>query len=125
VNKTIALLLALAVSASTIAQSTAPSTSYTKMNGNKTKFTSYHENGKIKEIGYFLNENKDGVWEHYNESGVKTSEANFTNGVKDGNWSIWNESGVLTYLMVYEDGKRILTTQWDEAGKLIAGMQTK
>lgn len=120
--KTLALLLAVMMNLSVIAQGTTPT--YNKVNG-MIKVTKYHENGKVKEIGYFMEDKKEGVWESYNESGLKISEATYTNGLKEGNWSVWNESGVLLYHMVYENGKRILATQWDDNGNLIAGVQAK
>jgi len=119
--KTVALILALMINLSVIAQ--APS--YTKVNGSTVKVTWYHENGKVKETGYFTDGKKEGTWVQYNEEGMKVSEANFKSDVKEGNWSVWNDQGTLTYHMVYENGKRILTTQWDESGNLIAGVQTK
>ena len=119
--KTLAFVLALLINVSVIAQGSTPT--YVKVSTNKVKVTWFHANGEVKEIGYFVNNTKDGVWETYNEKGVKTSEASFTNGVKDGNWSIYNEDGNLTYHMVYEDGKRVIATQWDSNGDLIAGKQ--
>ncbi len=120
--KTTALLLALMINLSVFAQG---SPSYTQVNSNTVKVVWYHENGEVRETGYFLNGDKNGVWEQFNEKGVKISEANFSAGVKDGNWSVWNDQGALTYYMLYENGKRILTTQWDDSGKLIAGTQAK
>ena len=119
--KTTALLLALLINASVIAQGSTPS--YVKVTSNKVKVTWYHDNGNVKESGYFVNNSKDGVWETFTENGIKTSEANYSNGMKDGNWTIWNEEGNLTYHIVYEDGKRVLATQWDDNGALIAGKQ--
>ncbi len=120
--KTLALILAVMINVSVIAQSTAPT--YNKENG-LLKVTQYHDNGLVKQVGYFMEDKKVGVWEHFNESGVKISEASYTNGVKDGTWSVWNENGVMLYHMVYENGKRILATQWDDNGNLIAGVQAK
>lgn len=120
--KTLALFLALAMTTSVFAQS---SPTYKKLSSSTVKVTWYHANGSVKETGYFINNIKDGVWETYNENGVKTSEANYSAGIKNGNWSIWNEQGVLTYHMVYENGKRVLATQWDDNGELIAGKQDK
>lgn len=123
--KTLALILAIAMNLNVIAQGTTPPATYNKVNGNLLKVTMYHENGKVKEVGYFNEDKKTGIWEHYNENGLKISEASYTNGVKDGNWSVWNENGVMLYHMVYENGKRILATQWDDNGNLIAGVQAK
>jgi antitoxin component YwqK of YwqJK toxin-antitoxin module len=119
--KTTALILALLINVSVIGQGFTPS--YVKVSKNKVRVTWYHANGEVKEIGYFLNDTKDGIWESFNESGTKTSEASYSNGVKDGNWTIWNDNGILTYHIVYENGKRVIATQWDSNGDLIAGKQ--
>lgn len=121
IMKTLALILAVMINVSVIAQ-TAPT--YNKVNG-MIKITKYHDNGSIKEIGYFIDDKKAGVWENFNEKGVKVAEASYTNGVKDGNWSVWNDKGVMLYHMVYDNGKRVLATQWDDNGTLIAGVQAK
>lgn len=118
--KTLAFILAVMINVSVIAQTTAPT--YNKVNG-MLKVTSYHENGNVKEVGYFIDDKKVGVWENFNESGIKVAEASYTNGVKDGNWSVWNDKGVMLYHMVYDNGKRVLATQWDENGTLVAGVQ--
>lgn len=119
--KTLALILALLINVSVIAQGSTPS--YTKISQNKTKVTWFYDNGQVKETGYFVNNTKDGVWETYSENGTKTSEANYSNGVKNGNWNMWNEEGNLTYHIVYENGKRVIATQWDGNGELVAGKQ--
>lgn len=121
--KTLALLLALLINASLIAQVSSPT--YVKVSSNKVKVTWFHENGQVKETGYFIDDKKDGVWEHFNEKGIKISEASYNDGMKDGNWSVWNENGVMLYHLVYENGKRKLATQWDDQGNLIAGVQAK
>jgi len=119
--KTLAFVLALLINISVIAQSSTPT--YVKVSTNKVKVTWFHANGQVKETGYFIDDKKDGVWETFNEKGIKTSEASYSNGLKDGNWSIYNEEGNLTYHMVYEVGKRVIATQWNENGELIAGKQ--
>jgi antitoxin component YwqK of YwqJK toxin-antitoxin module len=121
--KTIAFILALLINASVIAQSSSPT--YVKVSTNKVKVTWFYENGQVKETGFFIDDKKDGVWEHFNEKGIKVSEASYTEGIKDGNWSVWNENGVMLYHLVYENGKRKLATQWDDQGNLIAGVQAK
>lgn len=118
--KTLALILALTISGGLFAQS---KPTYTQINSNTVKVTWYHDNGNIRETGFFTNDKKDGIWISFDENGKKLSEASFNKGEKDGNWTFWNEQGAVTFHMVYDNGKRLLATQWDENGKLIAGKQ--
>lgn len=93
--------------------------------GKLMKVTWYHTNGVVRETGYFLNGEKHGQWMTFDESGKKLSEANYKEGQKDGNWSVWHDNGTVRYHMVYSNNKRIMVTEWDNAGNLIAGVQAK
>lgn len=78
----------------------------TVIKGEFTYFTSYHQNGKIKETGCFLNELRHGEWKQYDEKGNEISVAYFENGNKDGEWQIYAPDQNVTYIISYEDGKK-------------------
>ncbi|HCA83685.1 MAG TPA: membrane-binding protein [Flavobacteriales bacterium] len=128
--KTIALIIALTFSGSLMAQNGTLASGMEKpvvekLNNGTIKATYYYENGNVRETGYFLNGQKHGTWVSFDEKGNKQMEANWKNGEKDGNWTVWHENGTLHYLMVYEGGKRVVSTKWDSNGALIAGNQTR
>ena len=124
--KAIAMTLALLVTITSFGQNLSTSKPVLeKINEISSKATWFHSNGVVRETGYFSNGEKHGVWFSYDEKGNKIMEANYTNGVKDGNCSVWFSNGSIHYHMVYESGKRILATEWDSEGQLIAGTQNK
>lgn len=124
--RTLALTLTLLISGISFAQDNiTASPSLVKISESGTKATWFHANGAVREVGYFLNGKKNGTWISYDENGNKIMEANFVDGVKDGNCSVWYNNGSIHYHMVYTAGKRILATEWDSQGQLIAGMQSK
>lgn len=130
--KNVILTLALVFSGHVFAQESTNQTAAKGManatvqkTGNLNKTVWYYESGKVKEIGYFKNGLKHGTWTSYDEDGNKIMQANYVNGVKEGNWCVWHTNGLLKYHMVYEDGKRILSTEWDVDGNVVAGNQSK
>lgn len=124
--KTLALTLALLISGITFGQSSITGKPVVeKVTESSSKATWFHANGSVREVGYFLNGQKHGTWISYDESGNKVMEANYNNGVKDGNFSAWFSNGSIHYHIVYSDGKRVLATEWDSQGQLIAGTQSK
>ena len=83
------------------------------------KFTSYHTNGKVMEIGATIKGEKTGTWIRYDEAGNKIAEAYFINGKKDGKWIIWDSSGIKRYELTYKLDEK--TGEWlmfDEKGIL-------
>lgn len=128
--KTLTLLLALVFSGSVIAQNGTNANGMAKptvdqLGNGLIKITKYHDNGMVAETGICLNGEKHGVWTAFDENGNKSMEASWNNGTKEGNWTVWHNNGTLHYLMVYENGKRLLSTEWDPNGTLIAGNQSK
>lgn len=128
--KTISILLALLLSGHLFAQSNGTTLTASKpavelLANGMTRITHYHPNGNIAETGFFLNGQKHGTWQVFDELGNKSMEGNWKNGVKDGNWTTWHNNGTLHFLLVYESGKRVIATQWDPNGSLIAGNQSR
>jgi antitoxin component YwqK of YwqJK toxin-antitoxin module len=56
--------------------------------GDLIKATYYFDNGKVKEVGFFLDNKLHGEWITFNEEGKKTAVANYENGKKTGKWYV-------------------------------------
>ena len=72
------------------------------------RFISYHENGTIKDKGYYNMGVKVGKWKSFSIGGLLISEVSFNNlGKKDGIWKVWNDNGELSAIIIYDSGNRI------------------
>ncbi len=69
------------------------------------KATYYHENGMIKEVGFFKDNKLHDKWVHYDLTGKITVVANYENGVKEGTWYIVGENS--TKQVTYKANKPI------------------
>jgi antitoxin component YwqK of YwqJK toxin-antitoxin module len=81
--------------------------------------TYYFPNGNVKEMGVFLNNEKNEQWLDWDEAGNKIAEAFYSNGKKNGTWMIWDTKGTKRYEMYYSMDKKVgKWSMWDENGKL-------
>jgi hypothetical protein len=69
------------------------------------KATYYHDNGTIKEVGYFKDEKLHDQWIRYDISGKISVVANYNNGLKEGKWYIVGEE--TTKEITYKENKLI------------------
>ena len=58
------------------------------------KATYYHDNGQIKEQGFYLDGKLHGKWVSYNEDGTRQTTGEYENGKKTGKWFFWNENSL-------------------------------
>ncbi|BCY27994.1 toxin-antitoxin system YwqK family antitoxin [Flavobacterium okayamense] len=58
------------------------------------KATYYHDNGQIKEQGFYLDGKLHGKWVSYNENGTRQTTGEYQNGKKVGKWFFWNENSL-------------------------------
>ena len=93
---------------------------YTIVDGLKDgKITHFYGNKKIKEIGYYSKNEKDGAWEKWDNNGNKIGEAHYKNGIKEGSWIVWDKNGIKRYEMFYENGNKVGTWKvWNDNGLL-------
>lgn len=89
--------------------------------GSRIHFITYHENGKMKEVGCFQNGRRDGVWKQYAESGALITKAGFTDGVRQGIWE-FAEMGEThaSGRLVFEHGLLKSGEQFSDEGLLTA-----
>lgn len=54
------------------------------------KATYYHDNGQVKQEGFYLDGKLHGKWVSYNNKGVKETIGEYDKGDKVGKWFFWN-----------------------------------
>ena len=69
------------------------------------KATYYHDNGMVKEVGYFKDDKLHDQWIHYDNTGKISVVANYKNGIKEGKWYIVGEE--TTKEITYEKNKMV------------------
>jgi antitoxin component YwqK of YwqJK toxin-antitoxin module len=88
--------------------------------GERVHFITYHESGRVKEMGCFLNGKRDGVWRQYDATGVLLTQASFSLGQRQGVWLFRNTADQVTGRLVYSDGLLARGEQFDDQGALLA-----
>lgn len=63
-----------------------------EIEGNKVVATYFHENGKIKQSGNYLNGKVEGIWTMYSDAGQKIAQGEYKDGQKTGKWLFWNNN---------------------------------
>lgn len=58
------------------------------------KATYYHDNGQIKEQGFYLDGKLHGKWVSYNEDGTKSTIGEYDKGRKVGKWFFWSDASL-------------------------------
>ena len=88
--------------------------------GVRVHFITYHENGRVKEMGCFLNGKRDGVWRQYNDTGVLMTQASFSHGQRQGVWLFRNHANMIVGRLSYSDGLIQRGESLDEQGAVVA-----
>jgi hypothetical protein len=85
------------------------------------EWTSWHENGNIKSIGYYVEGRKDSLWQWYDESGILTGTGTgmYGDGVENGTWMNYYPDGAVSDSGSYLEGlKEGLWKYYYETGSL-------
>jgi len=88
--------------------------------GAREHFITYHENGRVKEMGCFLNGRRDGVWRQYTDTGVLLTQASFSQGQRQGVWVFRNHANMVVGRLSYSNGLIQRGESFDEQGELVA-----
>lgn len=102
----LSVVVALLASFGCEAQNTVTSVSesvYTP-EGNRIHVKHYHENGQVRETGYFAGTTPDGKWETFDENGNKTAELNYRNDKRHGEFRVWDGFTDSYTEVKYKDG---------------------
>lgn len=102
-------LFAVLISFTSFAQETKEPT-YERQ-GDLVVVTTYHENGNVKEQGFYKNQKLHGEWNMYNEEGIKITKGFYANGQKSGTWMFLN-NGVLTEVN-YSENRIASVHEWN------------
>ena len=84
--------------------------------GDLVAVTTYHEDGSIKEQGFYKDKKLHGEWNMYNQDGIKIAKANYINGDKSGVWMFFTD-GVVTEVN-YSENKIASVHKWNEDSKV-------
>ncbi|WP_196894976.1 toxin-antitoxin system YwqK family antitoxin [Aureivirga marina] len=106
---TISVLIGLGLSAQT------KEPTYEK-NEDLVKVTYYHDNGEVREQGFFKDKRLHGTWVKYNSNGEKVTLGNYYNGKKVGKWLFWQDD-VLKEVN-YDNNQVASVSKWKEASKV-------
>lgn len=98
--KTLAILTAFILSVGLNAQDIEPKF---EKEGNTIKATYFHDNGKVAQIGYFVQGKLHGKWKMYNKEGEKIAMGRYTDGKRTGKWLFWQ--GDVLKQVNYTDSK--------------------
>ncbi len=77
------------------------------------KATYYHENGMVKEVGFFKDDKLHDKWVSYSEEGKIKVVAFYNNGQKDGKWYLIGEESVKE--VTYKSNKVIKVREVEES----------
>jgi len=88
--------------------------------GNRVHFITYHENGRVKEMGCFRDGRRDGVWKQFSDTGALLTQAGFRSGQRQGVWEFRDDGDTVVGRLVYADGLIQRGEQYDDAGALVA-----
>ncbi len=75
------------------------------------EYTSYYQNGKIKEEGVYINGLREGVWEEHTTV-LDKSRGSYLRGYRSGEWRTYDQRGKLLYFTLYKNGEVIETYEF-------------
>jgi antitoxin component YwqK of YwqJK toxin-antitoxin module len=88
--------------------------------GERERFMTYFETGRVKELGAFRNGHRDGVWKQFDANGAVLAKAEFINGVRQGTWEFRDPANRLKVRLQYVKGALARGEQFGDSGELIA-----
>lgn len=84
--------------------------------GDLIKVTHYHNNGNIKEQGFYKDKLLHGKWEIYDAQGNKKVMAFYNRGKKVGKWFIWDKDELKE--INYRDNAIASVQSWKESTRI-------
>ncbi|WP_310557399.1 membrane-binding protein [Flavobacterium sp.] len=83
-----------------------------EIEGNLVKATYFHDNGNVKQEGFYKDGKVHGKWISYSEVGNKISLGEFNKGEKTGKWFFWNEKSLSE--VDYTDSRVAEVKKWSQ-----------
>lgn len=87
--------------------------------GRRIHFITYHENGRVKEMGCFRDGRRDGLWKQFSDTGALLAKAGFRDGQRQGVWEFRDAQERITGRLFYANGALARGEQFDD-GALLA-----
>ncbi len=113
--KNLLLMLAILFSGVIMAQDVKPTF---EKQGDVIKGTFYHDNGEIRQQGFYNKEGKlQGEWKSYDNTGKKISMGQYQNGVKTGKWFFWENEKLSE--VNYSDNTIASVTTWSNKSDVV------
>jgi antitoxin component YwqK of YwqJK toxin-antitoxin module len=81
------------------------------------KSTFYHDNGQVKQEGFYKDGKVHGQWVSYDENGKKVAMGQYNEGKKIGKWLFW--SGMDLTEVDYTDSRVAQVKKWSEGAIVI------
>lgn len=88
--------------------------------GDRIHFITYHQNGRVNEMGCFHRGRRDGIWKQYSDTGVLLTQARFSRGQRQGQWEFRDETDQLKGRLAYSEDVLLRGEQFDGQGLLLA-----
>lgn len=88
--------------------------------GERERFMTYYETGRIKETGAFKEGRRDGIWKQFDENGAELARAEFVNGQRQGTWEFRDPANRLKVRLQYIGGALARGEQYGDSGELVA-----
>ena len=76
----------------------------------------FHENGKLKSKGKFINGWFDSLWVEYSDNGQKILEAKYLDKTQKGEWKFWYPNGQLKKIIKHTDSLTLMLEAYDVNG---------
>jgi len=88
--------------------------------GERIHFITYHENGRVKEMGTFRRGKRDGEWKQFTDTGALVARAGFRNGERQGSWEFRSTTDAPLGRLVYSNGMLVKGEAFTADGGLLA-----
>lgn len=88
--------------------------------GGRIHFITYHENGRVRQVGCFNHGRRDGTWKEFSDSGVLLAHAGFADGRRQGVWQFRSADDSPVGTLVYASGMLVRGEEYGPDGDLIA-----
>ncbi len=86
------ILLSIAICVSGFAFAQQKDHTYEIVNDNTVKAVYFHDNGQVKQTGFYKDGKLHGKWTSYDLNGNKIAMGEYENGQKSGKWFFWNNA---------------------------------
>ncbi len=88
--------------------------------GDRIHFITYHENGRISEMGAYHKGRYDGTWKRYTDSGALILYARFDKGQREGTWEFRTDADQPLGRLRFQNGELAEGEQFNAFGELVA-----